>query len=315
MRKAVLNKNYTFEWIAPYPINGTPTLLLDSISYDFSQSRTSATVSAIASDRRTLTIDAQGTGLERNQMKAFLITNGDTFYNVTVVRVVGTTAILAEPLPREIDLSTSATLEFSLWSVILTNTIAVLTTANTYPFQVDYIADLGSNTQRKVEKGLLKSVARPFDTGLSHDDLVNFFAPLADMIPRRQSDFKAQIKAAQDEIILVIRDVVLADDATEDEVFNPEQFQLAHMYCTAAMIYEQNLQLDVADEMRTRCKQLLDVALRSLALDVDGDGVIDDGELDRRETGGKQTDFRASWKGYTRTSNDSFFTATRGMKH
>jgi len=135
------------------------------------------------------------------------------------------------------------------------------------------------------------------------------------MIPRRQSDFKSQIKAAQDEIILAIRDVVIADSATEDEVFNPEQFQLAHIYCTAAMIYEQNLQLDVADEMRTRCKQLLEIALRSLALDVDGDGVIDEGELDRRETGGKQTDFRASWKGYTRTSNDSFFTATRGMKH
>ena len=81
------------------------------------------------------------------------------------------------------------------------------------------------------------------------------------------------------------------------------------------MIYEQNLQLDVADQMRSRCKDLLDIALRSLALDVDGDGVIDEGELDRRESGGKQSDFRASWKGYTRTSYDSFFTATRGMKH
>ena len=297
MRKAVLNKSHTFEWIAPYPIQGTPTLLLNSISYNLSQSRTSATVSAIASDRRTLTVDNQATGLERNQMKAFLITNGDTFYQVSVVRVVGTTAILAEPLPREIDLSTSATLEFSLWSVVLANTITVLTTANTYPFQIDYVADLGSNTQNKVEKGLLKSVNRPFNTGLSHDDLINFIAPLADMIPRRQSDFAPQIKAAQ------------------DEVFNPEQFRLAHAYCTAAMIYEQNLQLDVADQMRSRCKDLLDIALRSLALDVDGDGVIDEGELDRRESGGKQTDFRASWKGYTRTSYDSFFTATRGMKH
>lgn len=315
MRKAVLNKSHTFEWIAPYPIQGTPTLLLNSISYTLTQNRTSATVSAIASDRRTLTVDNQATGLERNQMKAFLITNGDTFYQVSVVRVVGTTAILAEPLPREIDLSTSATLEFSLWSVVLANTITVLTTANTYPFQIDYVADLGSNTQNKVEKGLLKSVNRPFNTGLSHDDLINFIAPLADMIPRRQSDFAPQIKAAQDELILVIRDVVLADDATEDEVFNPEQFKLAHAYCTAAMIYEQNLQLDIADQMRSRCKDLLDIALRSLALDVDGDGVIDEGELDRRETGGKQTDFRASWKSYTRTSNDSFFTASRGMKH
>jgi hypothetical protein len=161
----------------------------------------------------------------------------------------------------------------------------------------------------------LKSTPRPFDTGLSHDDLVALLPQLADMIPRRQSDFASQIKGALDELILQVRDVVIADEATEDEVFNPEQFHLAHAYCTAALIYEQSLQMDVADQMRQRCHDLMEIALRSLALDLDGDGVIDDGELDRRETGGKASDFRASWRGYTRTSNDSFFTATRGMKH
>ena len=315
MRKAVLNKDYTFEWIAPSPISGTPVLTLNSINYNLSQSRANATVSAIANDRRTLTVDNQATGLQRDQMKGFLITNGDTFYNVSIVRVVGTTAILAEPLPREIDLTTNATLEFALWSTTLANTIAVLTTANTYPYQVNFITDLGALTQSKQEKGLLKSTPRPFETGLSHDDLVGLFAQLADMIPRRQSDFEPQIKGALDELILQVRDVVLSDNATEDEVFNPEQFHLAHAYCTAAIIYELNLQLDVADQMRQRCHDLMEIALRSLALDLDGDGVIDTGELDRRETGGKQSDFRASWKGYTRTSNDSFFTATRGMKH
>ena len=315
MRKAVLNKDYTFEWIAPSPISGTPVLTLNSINYNLSQSRANATVSAIANDRRTLTVDNQATGLQRDQMKGFLITNGDTFYNVSIVRVVGTTAILAEPLPREIDLTTNATLEFALGSTTLANTIAVLTTANTYPYQVNFITDLGALTQSKQEKGLLKSTPRPFETGLSHDDLVGLFAQLADMIPRRQSDFEPQIKGALNELILQVRDVVLSDNATEDEVFNPEQFHLAHAYCTAAIIYELNLQLDVADQMRQRCHDLMEIALRSLALDLDGDGVIDTGELDRRETGGKQSDFRASWKGYTRTSNDSFFTATRGMKH
>jgi len=315
MRKAVLNKDYTFEWIAPSPISGTPVLTLNSINYNLSQSRANATVSAIANDRRTLTVDNQATGLQRDQMKGFLITNGDTFYNVSIVRVVGTTAILAEPLPREIDLTTNATLEFALWSTTLANTIAALTTANTYPYQVNFTTDLGALTQSKQEKGLLKSTPRPFETGLSHDDLVGLFAQLADMIPRRQSDFEPQIKGALNELILQVRDVVLSDNATEDEVFNPEQFHLAHAYCTAAIIYELNLQLDVADQMRQRCHDLMEIALRSLALDLDGDGVIDTGELDRRETGGKQSDFRASWKGYTRTSNDSFFTATRGMKH
>ena len=135
------------------------------------------------------------------------------------------------------------------------------------------------------------------------------------MIPRRQSDFKNQILASLDEIVLQIRDVVLADDSTEDEVFNPEQFKLSHAYLTAALIYEQNLQIDVANEMRSRAKELLEIAFRSLALDKDGDGVIDSGETDIRESGGRTSDFRASWGSYTRSSNDSFFTSSRGMKH
>jgi len=315
MRKAVLDKNYVFDWNAPAPISGTPTLSLNSITYTFSQSRADATVSAVANDRRTLTVDNQATGLQRDQMKAFLITNGDTFYTVTVVRVVGTTAVLAEPLPREIDLSTSGTLQFALWSTTIDTNQAVITTANTYPYIVNFTTDQGALNHNRIEKGLFKSTPRPFQTGLNHDDLVDLFAPLADMIPRRQSDFKPQIQGALDEIIMHIRDVTIPQDATEDEVFNPEQFKLAHAYCTASYIYEQNLQLDVASEMRTRCQELMEVALRSLALDVDGDGVIGAGELNRRGSGGKTADFRASWRTYTRTSNDSFFTSSRGMGH
>jgi hypothetical protein len=315
MRKAVLNKDYVFEWNAPTPINGTPVLTLNAIDYSLSQSRSSATVSAIATDRRTLTVDNQVTGLQRDQVKAFLITNGDTFYSVNVDRVVGTTAILSEPLPREIDLSTSASLEFALWTYTVPSSATALTTANTYPYQINFVSDVGSNNAPRQEKGLFKSTPRPFDTSLSHDDLVQIFAPLSDMVPRRQSDFSNQINAALDEIILQVRDVVLAEDVTEDEVFNPEQFKLAHAYCTAALIYEQNLQMDIAEQMRNRCHELMEIALRSIALDLDGDGVIDSGELDRRESGGKTTDFRASWKNYTRSSNDSFFIASRGMRH
>mgnify|MGYP003135951738 CR=1 FL=1 len=315
MKKAILNKTYLFEWNAPSPISGTPVLSLNSTDYNFSRTRSSATVTAIGNDRRTLTIDNQVTGLQRDQIKGFLITSGDTYYSVNINRVVGASAILAEPLPRDIDLSSSASLEFALWTTSIASSEAVLTTANTYPYVINYTGDIGANTHSKQEKGLFKSTPRPFSTGLSHDDLVQIFAPLADMVPRRQSDFSNQIEAAKDEIILQIRDVVLAQDATEDEVFNPEQFRLAHAYCTAALIYEQNLQMDVADQMRTRCSELMEIALRSLALDLDGDGVIDSGELDLRESGGKTTDFRASYKNYERTEYDSFFTATRGMRH
>ena len=120
MRKAITGQNYLFEYNAPTPLSTAPTLLVKGGSSAFSetmtQSRTDLTVTSIASDRRTLTLSTSAISLHRDQAKGFLVTDGDTWFSVTISRVVGTTAILAEPLPREIDLSTSATLIFSLFT-------------------------------------------------------------------------------------------------------------------------------------------------------------------------------------------------------
>ncbi len=99
------------------------------------------------------------------------------------------------------------------------------------------------------------------------------------------------------------------------EVFNVDAFKSAHAYCTAARIYEASLQLDVASSMRDRCDELMHLALRSVALDLDGDGVIDSGELDLRETGGSSRDLRASWSGYNKTDYDKTFVPVRAMRH
>lgn len=112
-----------------------------------------------------------------------------------------------------------------------------------------------------------------------------------------------------------MRDHVIADGATEDEVFNQGSFVSAHAYCSAAMVYEATLQLDVAQAMRDRCIDLLNVALRSVTLDLDGDGVIDEGEENLRRSGGSSTDFRASWRGYNKSANDASFVPSRGMRH
>ena len=104
-------------------------------------------------------------------------------------------------------------------------------------------------------------------------------------------------------------------DVTEDEVFNQQSFKRAHAYCCAALIFEMQLQLDAAEAMRERCKELLDIALRSVTLDLDGDGVVDEGEENLRRSGGSARDFRASWKTYTKTDYDSRFSPVRGMRH
>jgi hypothetical protein len=316
IRKAITSKDYLFEWNAPKPISGNPSITFkasSTVTSVMSHSRSDISVSAIANDRRTLTI-ASSDSLQRDQALAFLKTDGDTWYSVKVIRIVGTTAILAEPLSREIDLTTSASIEFAMWyyTALSAN---VTSTSGTFQYIIDYTADLGQNNISKLDKGIIKVTPRPFDTGLDHDSFVSRFAPLADMIPRRQSDFAPQIKAALDEISLILRDKLSPSEVTEDEIFNAESFQLSHAYCTAARIYEMNLQLDATDAMRSRCIELLDLALRSIDLDLDGDGIIDTGEIDLEKTGGKSTDFRASWKSYTKTGQGKDFNPTRSMGH
>ena len=315
MIKTVTGQTRVFEWTAPGPLNGAPIMTVGSSSpVTLTQTRGDATVTAVANDRRTLTVNSQASSLQADQLKAYLVTDGDSIYSVTVVRMVGTTAILAEPLPREIDLSASALLVFGMWYGTIPATIT--NTSGYYPLQVSYELDLGQQTQSKLEKGLLKVTPRPFDTGLSHDELVAQFPQLADMIPRRQSSFQPQIEATLQEIILMLRDHLKDEpEVTEDEVFNAGSFMNAHAYCTAARVYEMIGQMDNANVMRQRCEDLMDISLRSLALDRDGDNVVDDNELDVAKKGGSARDLRASWSSYNKSDYDRSFIPTRGMRH
>ena len=316
MKKAVTNKDYVFTWNSSAPISGTPAVTFKAsttVTSNLVHSRANISVSAIANDRRTLTITSS-TSLERDQVLAFLKSDGDTWYSVKVVRIVGTTAILAEPLPREIDLSSAASLEFSTWYV----TAAagdVTSVSGVYQYEINYTVDLGQNTQNRLDKGVIKVTPRPFNTGLDHESLVNRFASLADLVPRRQSDFSPQIKAALDELSLILRNRLIDSNVTEDEIFNATDFELCHAYCSAARIYEMNLQLDATEAMRARCMELLDLALRTVDLDLNGDGILDDGEINLEKSGGKSTDFRASWKSYNKADYDKSFTPARAMRH
>src|SRR6056300_1867500 len=314
MIKTITGLTQVFEWIAPGPLSASPSLVVGGETATLSASRADATVSAIANDRRTLTVNSQATALQADQLKAYLVTDGDSIYSVTVVRMVGTTAILAEPLPREVDMSETAELVFGMHYGTIPSVIT--NTSGYYPIQVSYTLDMGQQTQTKLEKGLLKVTPRPFDTGLSHDELVGQFPQLADMLPRRQSSFETQIEAALAEVVLVVRDHLKDEpEVTEDEVFNAGSFLNAHAYCTAARVYEMVNQLDNANLMRQRCQELMDISLRSLALDRDGDNVVDDTELDVAKKGGSARDLRASWSSYAKTAYDATFTPTRGMRH
>lgn len=317
MRKAVTGETHRLDWQAPGPLTAAPTATWReegqaSIIY-LTQTRAAVSVSAIAADRRTLTVSNQATGLQADQARAFLVTAGDSIYPVTLTRLVGTTAILAEPLPREIDLGASALLEFAMWYGTVPSWVT--DTSATYPMEITYSIDRGQGAEVLVQRDLFKVTPRPFATGLDHESLVAMMPQLADMVPRRQSDFSSQIAAALDEVVLALRDHLKDLGLTEDEVFNGGAFMNAHAYATAVRIYEAALQLDTADRLRVRYEELLKLALRLVAIDKDGDGIVDEGDLDNAQIGGSARDLRASFATYTKSANDTFFSPARGMRH
>ena len=146
MIKAVTGQSGVFEWVAPGPLSAAPSLTVGSSSpVTLTQTRADATVSAIGNDRRTLTVNSQASALQADQLKAYLVTDGDSIYRVTVVRLVGTTAILAEPLPRDIDMSASDQLVFGMHYGTIPSTLTH--TSGYYHIPETYTVHLGKNTQ------------------------------------------------------------------------------------------------------------------------------------------------------------------------
>ena len=98
-----------FWWVAPVPVVGTPSLTIrhptaGSTTPTFSRVHASVSISAISSDRRTLTATATVTNAAGAQGSrfggAFLVTPRDGYFDCTVRRVAGTSIILAEPVLR-----------------------------------------------------------------------------------------------------------------------------------------------------------------------------------------------------------------------
>ena len=153
MRKSITSNDYRFIWSPQVPITGNASLVIDTdsgISETLTRFASDLSVTAIASDRRTLTLDSTPATYYREQQNAFLITDRDTYYSVVVSRLGGTTAVLAEPLSRDIDLTSSATLQLATSYVDIAG--ASLATSGLYPYRVSY-TELNMS-QPKQEKGI-----------------------------------------------------------------------------------------------------------------------------------------------------------------
>ena len=298
--KATQDQNFVMRWRAPQPLTAAPTFsytLTDGTiraPVAMTQVRGDRAVSSIAADRRTLTLTAgvASVGLiGPEEGRAFLTTDEDGTFAVTIDRLDSTTAILADVLPRGISLTAAGSLSWAGYEFVIP--LADTGVRGLLSWEIIYVVDgVNSVTDRTIaDRGVIKVVRSPFSTGLAHSGLVAAMPNLADMVPRRQQDLSTQITAASEELILYARDELLGN-STEDDIFNPEIFKPAHIYLAAARVYEVAAQMDLADRMREQGVSLFERAMRQVTIDTNDDGLIDADEINLRETGGKPTDIR-----------------------
>lgn len=315
MRKAQQGKNYNFIWQAPTPIGGTPSVsfFLDgsTITSNMSQGRADLIATDLDRDRRAITLSTSATALKPFQSDAFLLTDADTFFAIKIVRIVGNQLVLADPLPRDISFAANSTIQFASWLYTCSSS-NVTASKQTIAYTVEYVQSEGTQTINRVEKGSLKVVPRPFDTGLDHNRLCSIFPHIADLAPRRSNGFEDQISSSLDELALYVRDLIVPRDVDEDDIHNSHDLLQAHAYLAIARIHELNGNIDLSEKMRSRGVELADLSMKTISLDLNTDGIIQTTENNQRVSASK--DIRGNFAGRVVGEYEAQFIPSRNMR-
>jgi len=315
MRKAQQGKNHNFIWQSPAPLSGTPSIAFylegGSVGGAMTQGRSDLVATDLDRDRRAITLSASATALKPFQSDAFLLTDADTFFAIKIVRIAGNQLVLADPLPRDISFTANSTIQFASWLYTCSSS-NVTASKQTIAYAVEYVQSEGTQTINRVEKGSLKVVPRPFDTGLDHNKLCSIFPHVADLAPRRSNGFEEQISSSLDELALYVRDLIVPRDVDEDDIHNSHDLLQAHSYLTIARIHELNGNIDLSEKMRARGIELADLSMKTISLDLNTDGVIQTTENNQRVSASK--DIRGNFAGRVVGEYEAQFIPARNMR-
>ncbi len=315
MRKAQQGKNHNFIWQSPAPLSGTPSIAFyledGSVGGAMTQGRSDLVATDLDRDRRAITLSASATALKPFQSDAFLLTDADTFFAIKIVRIAGNQLILADPLPRDISFNANSTIQFASWLYTCSSS-NITASKQTIAYAVEYVQSEGTQTINRVEKGSLKVVPRPFDTGLDHNKLCSIFPHVADLAPRRSNGFDEQISSSLDELALYVRDLIVPRDVDEDDIHNSHDLLQAHAYLAIARIHELNGNIDLSEKMRSRGIELADLSMKTISLDLNTDGIIQTTENNQRVSASK--DIRGNFAGRIVGEYEAQFIPARNMR-
>lgn len=309
-RKARVGENTLFRWEAPEPVEAAPTFTVrlpsGSVAIAMTSVHASQAVTGVSTDRRVFTAPgltvAGARGAQGDWGKAWLVTDEDGVIPIKVVRVEADALRVAEPLPRGI--AGNGTVYWATWYATLG---AVTGSAvRSVPWDVVYTAQDGLDlpTSPKRDEGLLHIVRQPFNTGLTTQQLINDFPELGATVNRGMQGYRSAIDLSLAQLVAHVRAILQERDLYEDDAHGPT-LRHAHAYLAAAVILDR-VDPEQADRLREIAKDDIDVALRSIWVDGDGDGEVDDDEAGVQLTGGRAADVGGTFYASSLTYSSKF---------
>lgn len=248
------------------------------------------TVTAVSSDRRTLTLDAltpapsglvgEGSGHAHWHDGQL----GEVSLRIRE-RVSATSIILADPLPGR---ATTGTIRPSTYTTTLTNASGVTATVGRCLFDLTYGYDLSGSmpAQQKRASGVIYVVKHVFATGLTTDSLVDFDPRLRSRQAVQQGSAERAIEASERVLWRWIRQDLKgrAEGYRTEDSLSGSALHEVHALLALAHIARYTARdggRDDANDLETRARELYERVMQSIPwLDGDGDAVVDEGEGD-----------------------------------
>ncbi len=329
--KARAGVTETLWWASPVPVTGTPTLTVrltsGNVTPSFAVVHASTPITAIAADRRTLTvtsIGSTGQGLAGEVTgNGFVVTDAGGWYPNRLRQIVSATSfVLAEALPQALTVGAGDAWYWSTFTAALSSaSITAAASTNPIPFTIEFTPYHGVDAPSDVAprfEGLLYVVRQPFATGLDETALLVRWPRLTSGQPRRNMSWQPQIDAAEETLWRWLRKDLKSDaepNAREDDVAGPP-FIDVHAALTAAMVLPGPEGVAAMEQAKAIYAEVME---NIPWWDTDADGVVDSGEADVRRRIAASALVRSLYDG-----SDSDFDAdvapdapvfTRGMRH
>lgn len=293
VRRFAASNDFIFVWTPPLA-NARATSVSLSIYYAAGTQTVALTqraadeISAISSDRKSLTLTTTGTDFALPgilPVPAMVAFGPKSHVPVRVMRMVSQTEAafvveLSEPLPHAI--ATGGALAWQVWSATRTAPATIQGPVR-YAVSWEGVVDGLTAPDPIVDEGLLWIVRAPFSTGLTSARLVASSPWLAQHVPPGQSSWAPQIEIALDTLIQRVV-AILPEGRTIQDVAGG-QFRNAHAMETRLLVMRglqeaganrrdqiEQLERDIAAELDRIGKAGVDW------VDTDGDGVVDAGE-------------------------------------